>query len=70
MRALIYFYKIFLSSGCDKVFTEDSGEVLSPNYPEQHPQPTECNFNINVTSGKSITLTFEEFKLEEPAGNI
>ena len=60
---------LYVLLGCDQVFTSDSGEILSPNYPGQHPQPMQCDYNINVTSGKSIRLTFEEFNLEEPSGN-
>ena len=47
------------------MLTEDSGKIVSPNYPGRYPQPTQCNYNIIGTSGKTIRLTFEEFKLEE-----
>lgn len=54
--------------GCDLHLTEDSGEIRSPNFPEEHPQPTQCNYRINVTAGFTIRLTFEEFNLEEASG--
>jgi len=40
------------------------GEIQSPNYPSVYPHNLEETWNLEVTSGQKIMLTFESFDLE------
>lgn len=41
-----------------------SGTLTSPNYPDSYPMNAECVWEIYVSAGNGITLSFEEFDFE------
>ncbi|XP_033106624.1 uncharacterized protein LOC117108641 [Anneissia japonica] len=55
------------SPGCGGHFTEDNGEVFSPNYPSTYPDNSDCNYFITAPEGYRIELTFQDFSVEEDA---
>eukprot|EP00794_Sanderia_malayensis_P015856 gene15856-17454_t len=52
---------------CGGNFTEDSGIVTSPGYPEKYPNNKECTNEITVASDKSIMLELTELKIGDVA---
>ncbi|KAM4702888.1 mannan-binding lectin serine protease 2 [Rhinophrynus dorsalis] len=50
---------------CDApVFSGNSGEITSPDYPSTYPNLYNCKYTINVEEGLSINLKFVDFKVE------
>lgn len=51
------------SSGCGANFTAPSGRVVSPNYPADYPDFSNCNYTIHA--GQAVLLlTFKTFEVE------
>ncbi|XP_027537201.1 complement C1r subcomponent [Neopelma chrysocephalum] len=49
-----------------ELFTEASGYLSSPEYPQPYPEDLRCNYSIRLQKGLSITLTFlEPFEIDE-----
>lgn len=48
------------------VFTEPSGEIASPNYPNQYPENSQCKYQVVLKSGYFVALTIhsEDFDVE------
>uniref|UniRef100_A0A8C3JLD7 Complement C1s n=1 Tax=Calidris pygmaea TaxID=425635 RepID=A0A8C3JLD7_9CHAR len=48
------------------VFTEPSGEISSPNYPNQYPENSRCEYRVALSPGYFVTLTVQsgDFDLE------
>ncbi|XP_070536661.1 cubilin-like [Ptychodera flava] len=49
---------------CGGVFTEDTGEVTSPYFPDPYPDHKICEYVIQQAPGNVITLTFVTFDIE------
>lgn len=49
---------------CDYIKTDSSGEILSPNYPQQYPASKECSWTIVMPMFQKIVVVFETFNLE------
>ena len=47
------------------ITNSSTGEILSPNYPEQYPNNADCQWHIIVDDGFIISLTFPEFFVED-----
>jgi len=43
----------------------NSGEITSPNYPQEYPADVGCTWDITVDKGSKILITFEDFAVEE-----
>ena len=43
-------------AGCRRDITDPSGEITSPNYPDNYPKRKECSWHISTTPGHRITL--------------
>ncbi|XP_076027535.1 cubilin [Genypterus blacodes] len=52
------------SMRCGANFTASSGRVVSPNYPEDYPVSSNCNYRINAGEQTVIILTFRVFHVE------
>lgn len=50
--------------GCGGVFTTPTGNIYSPNYPNNYPHSTNCEWNITVAQFQTVQITFKEFDLE------
>ncbi|NXI35182.1 C1R protein, partial [Galbula dea] len=49
-----------------ELFTEASGYLSSPEYPQPYPEDLRCNYSIRLQKGLSVTLKFlEPFEIEE-----
>lgn len=48
------------------VFTELSGEIASPNYPNQYPENSRCDYRVALRPGYFVALTIrsEDFDVE------
>ena len=51
-------------SGCGGSFTSNSGYFISPNHPGDYPASSLCYWDITVSVGETITLSFSAFELE------
>ena len=51
-------------TACGGNYTALSGTLTSPNYPNSYPMNAECVWEIQVSAGNGITLSFSEFELE------
>ena len=49
---------------CDFIKTDSSGEILSPNYPQQYPAGKECSWTIVMPPFQKVVVVFETFNLE------
>ncbi|XP_033851612.3 membrane frizzled-related protein isoform X1 [Acipenser ruthenus] len=49
---------------CGGSLTEDEGTLLSPNHPKPYPHQQLCLWQISVSQGHVIQLTFHNFSLE------
>ncbi|MGH0190245.1 UNVERIFIED_CONTAM: hypothetical protein FKN15_043345 [Acipenser sinensis] len=49
---------------CGGSLTEDEGTLLSPNHPKPYPHQQLCLWQISVSQGHVIELTFHNFSLE------
>ncbi|CAG0896971.1 unnamed protein product [Darwinula stevensoni] len=49
---------------CGGNFTEPTGNISSPNYPDEYPNNAFCVYEINVEPDNGIELTFVDFQLE------
>ncbi|VVC39263.1 EGF-like, conserved site,EGF-like calcium-binding domain,CUB domain,EGF domain,EGF-like calcium- [Cinara cedri] len=56
-------FKASWSSICGEIFTQNSGRIISPNYPGPYKQNLYCNYTI-VSPNKKIKLLFKFFHLE------
>ena len=45
-------------------FTDVSGVIISPNYPNLYPNNRECIYKINRNEGERIQLKFNSFNVE------
>lgn len=49
-----------------ELFTEASGYLSSPEYPQPYPEDLRCNYSIRLQKGLTITLKFlEPFEIDE-----
>lgn len=57
----------YLAAECsNELFTEPSGYVISPGYPDPYPPNLNCNYSIRVEAGLLITLKFlEPFEIDD-----
>lgn len=49
---------------CDFIKKGSSGEILSPNYPQQYPNNKECSWKIEMPLLQKIVIVFETFNLD------
>ncbi|VDP78060.1 unnamed protein product [Echinostoma caproni] len=49
---------------CSFQVENESGIIVSPNYPDRYPSLADCNWTITVSSKHSIRLEFESFDIE------
>ncbi|KAM7390891.1 hypothetical protein PAMA_008881 [Pampus argenteus] len=52
------------STRCGANFTAPSGRVVSPNYPANYPDNSNCNYTINAGEQAVVVLTFQTFQVE------
>lgn len=54
------------------VFTEPTGEIASPNYPNQYPENSRCDYRVSLSPGYFVVLTIRsgDFDVEpaDPSG--
>lgn len=50
--------------GCGANFTADTGRVVSPNYPANYPDRSNCNYIIDAGERTVVILTFKSFQVE------
>uniref|UniRef100_A0A8D3CDY9 Metalloendopeptidase n=1 Tax=Scophthalmus maximus TaxID=52904 RepID=A0A8D3CDY9_SCOMX len=49
---------------CGGEITKDSGQIQSPNYPDDYRPSKECVWRITVTEGYNVGLSFQAFEIE------
>lgn len=54
----------FCSLGCGANFTSTSGRVVSPNYPADYPDESNCNYIIDAGEQTVVLVTFQIFQVE------
>ena len=47
------------------ISNSQSGEIKSPNYPDNYPDDVDCAWHIAAGVGETIAITFNAFDLEE-----
>nr|XP_046226989.1 cubilin [Scatophagus argus] len=52
------------STRCGANFTAPSGRVVSPNYPANYPDNSNCNYTIDAGEQTVVILTFRVFQVE------
>ncbi|XP_029110994.1 cubilin [Scleropages formosus] len=50
--------------GCGGVFTASSGEIHSPNFPNNYPNSVDCSWVINVDKGHRVLFNFTVLEVE------
>ncbi|MBZ3891922.1 Cubilin [Sciurus carolinensis] len=61
----ITYEEIDTSAACLEDYTDASGIISSPNFPENYPNDWECIYRITVETQQQIALHFTNFSLEE-----
>ncbi|XP_078582053.1 cubilin-like isoform X2 [Branchiostoma floridae x Branchiostoma japonicum] len=57
-------------AACGTAINADSGAFMSPNFPGNYPNNLDCGWPITVSSGMTISLTFDNtFNIQGSAGN-
>lgn len=54
-----------VSTGCGGLLTSESGNIESPDYPNNYYSNSNCEWKIRVAEGSSITLTIMDINIEE-----
>ena len=54
----------FLYVACDDVLTEETGVIISPNYPSSYPPDSDCTFYVSIPAVSGIRVEFSDFELE------
>ena len=49
---------------CGGLFSESSGTIQSPNYPDYYPHSKQCGYLISQPLGSVIALQFLDFQIE------
>uniref|UniRef100_A0A8B9P6B4 CUB domain containing protein 2 n=1 Tax=Apteryx owenii TaxID=8824 RepID=A0A8B9P6B4_APTOW len=49
---------------CGGELTALSGEITSPDYPDNYPNNAECRWSIRAAAGAGVTLVFADFQVE------
>ncbi|KAM6215214.1 cubilin [Rhynchocyon petersi] len=57
------------TTACLEDYTEETGILTSPNFPNNYPNNWECIYTITVATGQQIALHFTNFSLEESIGH-
>ena len=55
---------VFFFSGCGGTILGASGNITSPNYPNNYPSRVECLWVVTVPTG-SISIIFNDFLVED-----
>ncbi|CAH1775425.1 unnamed protein product [Owenia fusiformis] len=55
-------------SGCGGAFTEESGVVISPNYPNPYPHDAQCVWTITGPESEKLKLIWTNMDLEDHSG--
>ena len=55
--------------GCGGYYTNTSGILTSPSYPNPYPYNAECDYVISQPNGTCINLTINHFETEVVAGS-
>ncbi len=45
-------------------YTDPTGEIISPHYPNDYPRSADCTYLIRVEEGMAVELTFDQFNTE------
>ncbi|XGW05429.1 hypothetical protein V3C99_016074, partial [Haemonchus contortus] len=53
-----------INVGCGGVFSQSSGTISSPNYPDKYLPHMHCVYQIQVPWSKQVRLTFDNFDIE------
>ncbi|XP_053120680.1 cubilin [Hemicordylus capensis] len=61
---LVDYASLNASTVCSHDYTEASGVLTSPNYPNHYPNKMTCIYKISVGNNKQISLHFTNFSLE------
>ena len=51
--------------GCGGLVRSAVGKLHSPNYPNDYPADSNCQYTVATNPGNGMTLAFEDFELEE-----
>lgn len=65
----INFSSVF-TVACGGELTAPSGTISSPNYPNLYPHSRVCRWEIIVPTGRRVTLTINDLRLEDVASCI
>ncbi|KAK2886327.1 cubilin [Channa argus] len=57
-------FSAYFSTRCGANFTAASGRVVSPNYPANYPDYSNCNYTIDAGEQTVIVLRFRTFQVE------
>lgn len=54
---------------CNNRLTGFGGSIESPNFPNEYPQNQNCTWDIVVTKGNKINISFSDFDMESSSNN-
>lgn len=61
-------FSLFLFTVCFEEYTDNFGDLTSPNYPNKYPNNLDCVYTITVGFNEQIELEFTNFSLEDRSG--
>lgn len=57
-------FHVFCAAVCGGVLRRDSGQIQSPNYPDDYQSNKACVWKITVAEGFSVGLSFQSFEVK------
>jgi len=57
-----------VDNGCIDVYSDITGIITSPFYPENYKDFMTCHYTVKAVQGANITIAFNDFKLEYSTG--
>lgn len=55
--------RLFCAAICGGEISKDSGQIQSPNYPDDYRPSKECVWRITVSEGYNVGLSFQAFEV-------
>lgn len=62
-------FQMSYMSVCNNLLTGYGGSIESPNFPNEYPQNQNCTWDIVVSSGNKINISFSDFDMELSSNN-
>lgn len=64
IKLLLMLLPTFCAAMCGGEVKQDSGQIQSPNYPDDYQSNKECVWKITVAEGFNVGISFQSFEVK------